>query len=278
MPSFDRRSFYAELAPRDRHARLVDHLFILRDCGQLIGTGTNLFSSPFVEIALVGRLGDADGGRERTPRAWTLACRTPSFGRQPRRRGFHGWMLGFRVPPFTLAIDQEELAPMSRPFVANIDDTVAVDALAYRLDDWIDAVWASLAAASRANPASCGSPTSVAALAADAGVAPRTLQRRFRARTGLAPKRLFALQRFDRALKAIASGGDNLADIAVDAGYCDQAHLTADLTRHAGLPPGRFRALARQQCAPDPVRFFKDTKLRERARLVIGNCAEEAQA
>ena len=99
---------------------------------------------------------------------------------------------------------------------------------------------------------------SVASLAATAGVVPRTLQRHFRKRTGLAPKRYVAVQRFSGALKQVALGGGSLADIASEAGYCDQAHLTTELGRHAGLPPGRFRALARRQIVRDAVRFFKD--------------------
>jgi AraC-like DNA-binding protein len=109
----------------------------------------------------------------------------------------------------------------------------------------------------------------IASLAATAGVAPRTLQRHFRKRTGLAPKRYAAVQRFSGALQQVALGGGSLADIASEAGYCDQAHLTTDLCRHAGLSPGRFRALARQQIVRDAVRFFKDADLRNRVRLLV---------
>jgi AraC-like DNA-binding protein len=110
---------------------------------------------------------------------------------------------------------------------------------------------------------------SVASLAATAGVVPRTLQRHFRKRTGLAPKRYAAVQRFSGALKQVALGDGSLAHIASEAGYCDQAHLTTDLGRHAGLSPGQFRALARQQIVRDADRFFKDGDLRNRVRLLV---------
>jgi AraC-like DNA-binding protein len=61
----------------------------------------------------------------------------------------------------------------------------------------------------------------------------------------------------------------NLAHIASEAGYSDQAHLTTDLGRHAGLSPGRFRALARRQIVRDAVRFFKDADLQNRVRLLV---------
>src|SRR6202023_2826607 len=48
--------------------------------------------------------------------------------------------------------------------------------------------------------------TSVASLAATVGVVPRTLQRHFRKRTGLGPKRYAALQRFSGALRQVALG------------------------------------------------------------------------
>src|SRR5260370_977370 len=66
---------------------------------------------------------------------------------------------------------------------------------------------------------------------------------------------------------ALERGG--LAQIASEAGYSDQAHLTMDLGRHAGLSPGRFRALARRQIVRDAVRFFKDAELQNRVRLLV---------
>ena len=120
--------------------------------------------------------------------------------------------------------------------------------------------------------------TSVASQAAVAGVVPRTLQRQFRSRTGLAPKRYAAVQRFTSALQQVALERGSLAHIASEAGYSDQAHLTTDLGRHAGLSPGRFRTLARQQIRLDAVRFFKDGSIQNRVRLLVcdpGAAADE---
>jgi AraC-like DNA-binding protein len=41
-----------------------------------------------------------------------------------------------------------------------------------------------------------------------------------------------------RRLQALAPGP--LAELALDAGYSDQAHMTAEVTRLAGVSPARF--------------------------------------
>lgn len=286
-------SFYVEMTPRERRRDLIDHLFLLRDCGRLVGADAHLFSSPFLEICLVGRLREGGAGDGEAAAAWTASCRQPNFGRRPRQRAFHGWMFGLRCQPRGGALDHAALVRLSGPLIKQIEDGAPIDALARGLDDWAEAICAGLAATMEPGPtrhdgdhagdaldrclaaSKTGAATSVVSLAASARVTPRTLQRRFRDRTGLAPKRFMALQRFRRAMRAVASDSGDLVQIALDAGYCDQAHLSADLKRHAGLSPSRFRALAKRQVMPQPVRFFQDPELQERARLVMCPDAEE---
>ena len=114
-----------------------------------------------------------------------------------------------------------------------------------------------------------GGAATIAARAAAAGISPRTMLRHVRARTGLAPKRYASLQRFSEALRHLALDNAGFAQIAAEVGYSDQAHMTVDLARHAGVSPGRFRALARRQIRNDAVRFFKDADLRQRVRLLV---------
>jgi hypothetical protein len=102
---------YAELEPVDRHRPLVDHLFVLRDCGRLTGVGRNLFASPFSELALVARR--QDDGRDNDPAiTWKALHLPPRFGRQPRQRSFHGWMCGIRCRP--LDPDTADVARVDR--------------------------------------------------------------------------------------------------------------------------------------------------------------------
>lgn len=277
-------SVYVELQPIDRHRSFIDHLFILRDCGRFIGAGRNLFASPFSELTLVRGSRNGEEGPGDNALLWKAVHRPPRFGRRLRRSGFQGWMLGIRCVPFRLDAEEDTLAGLSECFQADVEDGVSFDPLVAALDDWIEHfklrldaaatrrqhAWKTTAALDRGSTGSRPLPmASVADFAATAGVVPRTLQRHVRDRTGLPPKRYAAVQRFNGAVRQIALGADSLAQIAAESGYSDQAHLTADLSQHAGLPPGRFRTLAQRQIVRDSVRIFKDPDLRERVRLLV---------
>jgi AraC-like DNA-binding protein len=76
----------------------------------------------------------------------------------------------------------------------------------------------------------------VDALGADLGVSERQLRRRFADAVGYGPKTLARVLRFQRFL-ALARSGDELARLALSAGYADQAHLTRETRRLAGRTP-----------------------------------------
>lgn len=87
-------------------------------------------------------------------------------------------------------------------------------------------------------------PLPVRDLADALAVSERQLRRRFHAAVGYGPKTLARILRFHRMLalaRQRASRGD-LARLALDAGYADQAHMTAECTRLAGVPPARLIA------------------------------------
>ncbi len=73
------------------------------------------------------------------------------------------------------------------------------------------------------------------------GLSARQLQRRVADAVGYGPKALARILRF-RRLQALAARPPvaPLVDLAFDAGYADQAHMTAEVTRLAGLSPVRF--------------------------------------
>ncbi|HEY7818875.1 MAG TPA: helix-turn-helix transcriptional regulator [Vicinamibacteria bacterium] len=47
--------------------------------------------------------------------------------------------------------------------------------------------------------------------------------------------------RVERACREILKGEQTLADIALEAGFADQAHFTRVFKRFLGVPPGAFR-------------------------------------
>jgi AraC-like DNA-binding protein len=76
----------------------------------------------------------------------------------------------------------------------------------------------------------------VRALAGELYVSERQLRRRVGSAVGYGPKRLARVLRLGRALAA-ARGGEELARVAADAGYADQAHFAGDCRELAGVPP-----------------------------------------
>jgi AraC-like DNA-binding protein len=77
----------------------------------------------------------------------------------------------------------------------------------------------------------------VGSVAAELGVSARQLQRRVADGVGYGPKMLQRVLRF-RRLQELAPAP--LIELALDAGYADQAHMTAEVTQLAGLSPVRF--------------------------------------
>jgi AraC-like DNA-binding protein len=84
----------------------------------------------------------------------------------------------------------------------------------------------------------------VEALGSDLGVGERQLRRRFADAVGYGPKTLQRVLRFQRflALARAQAGPVDLAQLAFEAGYADQAHLTRECGRLAGLPPAALLA------------------------------------
>jgi AraC-like DNA-binding protein len=86
----------------------------------------------------------------------------------------------------------------------------------------------------------------VAEVAASVGAGERQLERLFDARVGVGPKALASIFRV-QAMVARAPVHGDWARLAADLGYCDQAHLTRDLGRLAGVTPSELaRAIRRR--------------------------------
>lgn len=78
----------------------------------------------------------------------------------------------------------------------------------------------------------------VARVARSLGISERQLERRFVATVGVTPKRWQQLNRFHAAMTALRTPRvDTLIDIAMMAGYYDQAHFNRDVRRRTGLTP-----------------------------------------
>lgn len=89
----------------------------------------------------------------------------------------------------------------------------------------------------------------VGAVVAETGYSHRRFLTLFREAVGLAPKAYCRVRRFQRVLE----GAGAWSELAQEAGYSDQAHLTREFTELAGVSPGQFRRLAPAQPRHVPV-------------------------
>lgn len=98
-------------------------------------------------------------------------------------------------------------------------------------------------------------------VAAAFGKSPRQLERLFLETVGVPFKFFSMITRFNRTAHLIASQPQRaLAEVAIEAGYADQSHMTRDFMRLAGISPGKL--------ARDNVAFPQDRCLFER-KLVL---------
>ncbi len=82
-----------------------------------------------------------------------------------------------------------------------------------------------------------GGQMRVADIAKEVGWSRRHFTEQFRAETGLTPKQATRIVRFERAGALLRTGKLDLAGIAVDCGYYDQAHLSNEWHALAGCSP-----------------------------------------
>lgn len=81
----------------------------------------------------------------------------------------------------------------------------------------------------------------IAEVAERSGFSPRRFIDLFRQEVGLTPKRFCRVRRFQQALQRMARGLDvRWTDVALEAGYFDQAHFIHDFRAFAGINPSTY--------------------------------------
>jgi len=90
---------------------------------------------------------------------------------------------------------------------------------------------------------SSGGRANVSGLVDELGWSHRRLIARFREGIGLAPKTLGRVLRFERVSRLLQAVQEpRLAEVALDCGYYDQAHLNRDFREFTGTTPGEYLA------------------------------------
>jgi AraC-like DNA-binding protein len=91
--------------------------------------------------------------------------------------------------------------------------------------------------------AESGGQVSLDSLADAASLSPRQFRRTCLERTGLSPKHLARVLRFCNAAKYAGKQRRDWADVALECGYYDQAHLINEFKELAGVSPAQFSSL-----------------------------------
>lgn len=101
---------------------------------------------------------------------------------------------------------------------------------------------------------------SIEQLAEDTGYTARYIDRCFRNETGLSPKQLAKIVRFQAAVSALNQNqhkGRSLTEIAADLGYFDQSHFVHDFKAYTGLTPKKYQKLLLHDSFEEKLRIVQ---------------------
>ncbi|MBA3669832.1 MAG: helix-turn-helix transcriptional regulator [Sphingomonas sp.] len=104
-----------------------------------------------------------------------------------------------------------------------------------RIADWPDLLAADLAS---------GRAIRLDQWADSRGIHPSSLSRGFRLCYGITPKRYRLERMTSRAARRLVAAGDNIAGVALECGFADQAHLTRSMVGLFGTTPSKLRRLS----------------------------------
>lgn len=225
---------------------------------RLSGPPLRLFDSAEAGMARELGLCIVGGARERLyVRAGAASGRAVGAQLRP---GASLWL--FRVPALVLAHCHTPLDQLWDSSAEELRQLLAAEATPLRaLDLFEAALLARLATPQPVLPAAVTFALaaftrgqSVDAVVQASGFSHRHFNALFGAAVGLAPKAFCRVQRFQTLLTAMAAGTARpLAELALDAGYSDQSHMSREFSGIAGLTPGAYRRIAPAQINHVPV-------------------------
>lgn len=246
---------YREFRPRPQLARFIEAFWILEGAGN---GPQRIFPDGCSEIIL--NFGDPfhqvhdDGVRHPQPRSFLVGQMLRPIVVEPSARAgvfgirFHpgGAAAFFRVPQHELTdrmtgldlLWGSELTQRVLDAATDTERVASVEAcLAPRIarspDALVEAAVAAILAA--------GGALSIESLATRLGTSRRRLERHFQTDAGLTPKHLARIIRFHRVLRAMERPwGHRAVDLALDAGYSDQAHFIREFKEFTGLTPASY--------------------------------------
>jgi AraC-like DNA-binding protein len=101
----------------------------------------------------------------------------------------------------------------------------------------------------------CHGPARVQAVTGKIGMSQRRLAQLFHEQVGVSPKTFHRVRRFQHTLQRLRGVRQvNWADLAIDCGYYDQAHLSHDFRQIAGMTPSAYLSAATEHLNHVPLR------------------------
>lgn len=101
----------------------------------------------------------------------------------------------------------------------------------------------------------CHGPARVHAVIEKVGMSQRRVAQLFHEQVGVSPKTFHRVRRFQHTLQRLRGVMQvNWADLAIDCGYYDQAHLNHDFRQIAGMTPAAYLAAATEHLNHVPLR------------------------
>ena len=134
---------------------------------------------------------------------------------------------------------------LARRFLAGTAEVDDVDDVLGAIPSRITSNRAVAARAARTLDETFAAPPTVEQLATDLGIHRVHLARVFRLQWQCTPREYIQQLRVRAAAHALASTTHALAEIALDTGFSDQAHMSRMFLRRMGMTPAAFRRLAR---------------------------------
>jgi AraC-like DNA-binding protein len=180
----------------------------------------------------------------------------------------------FGVPADELASRHTPLEELWGPAVREIEEQLALAGSAeHRLALFESVLAARLPRVRGIHPAVAealagfDARSSVGTVVARSGYSHRRFVALFREAVGLSPKRYSRVLRFREALARLAGRpAPASANLALAAGYSDQAHFNRDFRELAGVTPGEYRNLAPASAHHVPIRSKEaDSRVGRRA-------------
>lgn len=99
---------------------------------------------------------------------------------------------------------------------------------------------------------------SINSFAHDCNLSRRQFERKFKEHAGFSPKDFFQIVRFKNVLRDIGKSKLSLSQLAINAGYYDQSHLTNEFKKFSGYTPKEYVVNHQAEIDLRATREFKE--------------------